>query len=111
MPSQILAADFVLTMNDANHVIVDGAVLVDGGMIAAVDSRSDIELANPAAARLLRQERLQGRHLPAAVRDPALVKQAATMFPGRVAVGIENYSCNRLNRHLFKRSLPQPAWP
>ncbi|MBO4221854.1 amidohydrolase family protein [Bradyrhizobium neotropicale] len=47
---QILAADFVLTMDEANRVISDGAVLVRGARIAAVGKSNALCAAEPAAA-------------------------------------------------------------
>lgn len=46
---RIIAADFVLTMDEANRVIPDGAVLVRSGRIAAVGKSSALCAAEPAA--------------------------------------------------------------
>jgi 5-methylthioadenosine/S-adenosylhomocysteine deaminase len=46
-PSQILAADFVLTMDDQDTVFADGAVLVTGNRIGAVGNRAEIIAAHP----------------------------------------------------------------
>jgi 5-methylthioadenosine/S-adenosylhomocysteine deaminase len=45
----VYAADFVLTMDTANTVIPDGAVLVDGTRIAAVGDRAELLARDPAA--------------------------------------------------------------
>lgn len=45
---QIIAADFVLTMDETNRVLTDGAVLLCGGRIAAVDKRDVLRASYPA---------------------------------------------------------------
>ncbi|MDW6023190.1 amidohydrolase [Mesorhizobium sp. BAC0120] len=51
----ILVADAVLTMDDANSVLHDGAVLVEGGRIAAIGPAAELSAANPGVeTRVLR---------------------------------------------------------
>ncbi|MER8865411.1 amidohydrolase [Mesorhizobium sp. M0751] len=49
-PSLILAADTLLTMDEDNHVLPDGAVLVEDGRIAAVSALAALRAAYPAVA-------------------------------------------------------------
>ncbi|MER9628067.1 amidohydrolase [Mesorhizobium sp. M0296] len=48
--SLILAADTLLTMDENNHVLPDGAVLVEDGRIAAVSALAALRAAHPAVA-------------------------------------------------------------
>jgi 5-methylthioadenosine/S-adenosylhomocysteine deaminase len=45
--SMILAGDHLLTMDSANSVITDGAVLIEGGRIVAVGTVADVTAAHP----------------------------------------------------------------
>jgi 5-methylthioadenosine/S-adenosylhomocysteine deaminase len=44
---QIIAGDYILTMDPRNRVIKDGAVLINGGTIEAVASLSEVTASNP----------------------------------------------------------------
>lgn len=54
----LLTADFVLTMDDQNKVIRDGAVLVRGNRIEAVGSREDLIAAHPNATLRIGRNRI-----------------------------------------------------
>jgi 5-methylthioadenosine/S-adenosylhomocysteine deaminase len=58
MNNVLLAADFVLTMDAANRVIADGAVLVRGDRIAAIGSLADLQRDHPGAEVRKLRERL-----------------------------------------------------
>ena len=58
MNDVLLAADFVLTMDAANRVIADGAVLVRGNLIAAVGGFAALQRGHPGAEVRKLSERL-----------------------------------------------------
>ena len=55
---RIYAADFVLTMDDRDQVVADGAVLVRGTTIEAVDRRESLIAAHPSVPVTLLRDRL-----------------------------------------------------
>ena len=52
MTSTLYIADTIVTMNDANEVIVDGGMLVDGNTIVAIDKSSVLEQSYPDAEKV-----------------------------------------------------------
>ena len=58
MTSLLLQADFVLTMNEANEVIEDGAVYIEGDSIAAVGPARELHAARPEARLISLPHRL-----------------------------------------------------
>jgi 5-methylthioadenosine/S-adenosylhomocysteine deaminase len=64
----ILSGDALLTMDGENRVIADGALLIDGGCIAAIGTRAALEAAHP---------RVPVKHIPHTVLMPGLINAHA----------------------------------
>jgi 5-methylthioadenosine/S-adenosylhomocysteine deaminase len=73
----IIAADYIVTMDDENTVITDGAIAIDKGLIVAIDSRTSIEKAFTA------RQKIEGKNR---VLMPGLINghthAAMTLFRG-----------------------------
>jgi len=67
-----LTSSMALLQRERSDLAVMFEYMDDGVLV--LDARDRVELANPAAGRLLRRSRLQGRQLTSAIRDPDLLE-------------------------------------